>query len=261
MITIRLGQWPSGLYSAELRSPGGTTYAPFVVAPRRLGQATVGVVLPTRTWQAYNGYDANGDGVGDSWYHDDSAFEAPLGRPYDHRGVSPRFAAYDRPFLQWLHRTGRAFDVLAQEDLEATTGAALSAAYDLLVFPGHHEYVTEAEHDAVTGFRDRGGNLAFLSANNFFWSIEVRGGAMVRGYKWRTLGRPEAALVGVQYAGSGRSVRGQWRARRAAAPTWLFAGVPLGPRGSITSGGIEVDAVAPSSPRGTRIVAAIPNVL
>jgi hypothetical protein len=41
----------------------------------------------------------------------------------------------------------------------------------------------------------------------------------------------------------------------------MFAGVRLGPRGEFSSGGIEVDAVAPSSPPETRVVAVIPNVL
>jgi hypothetical protein len=37
----------------------------------------------------------------------------------------------------------------------------------LIIFPGHHEYVTKAEYDAVERYRDLGGNLAFLAAKNF----------------------------------------------------------------------------------------------
>ena len=51
----------------------------------------------------------------------------------------------------------------------------------------------------------------------------------MRGYTWRILGRPEAALVGVQYAGA-PGLRGHWLARGQAAPTWLFEGVSLGAR-------------------------------
>jgi len=66
---LRVGDWPSGLYFAELdASDGRTGYAPFVVRPASLGAASrVAVVLPTNTWQAYNFYDANGDGWGDTW--------------------------------------------------------------------------------------------------------------------------------------------------------------------------------------------------
>ena len=261
MIRIQIGRWPSGLYCVELRTRAGTTFAPFVVLPRRLRTNPVAVVLPTRTWQAYNRRDGDGDGIGDTWYEEDGIGAVQLGRPFADEGVPPQFASYDLPFLVWLHRTGRAVDVLAQEDLDAATGAELAARYDLLVFPGHHEYVTEQEYDAVSGFRDRGGNLMFLSANNFFWKISVRDGRMTRLQRWRALDRSEAGLVGAQYIGSGHGIRGPWQVRRGAAPRWMFAGVRLGPRGEFSSGGIEVDAVAPSSPPGTRVVAEIPNVL
>src|SRR5262249_40311763 len=65
----RIGRWPTGLYSARLNGPGGKVgYAPFVVPPKRLGEHTVAVVLPTRTWQAYNFRDDDNDGSGDTWY-------------------------------------------------------------------------------------------------------------------------------------------------------------------------------------------------
>ena len=35
--------------------------------------------------------------------------------------------------------------------------------------------MTAHEYDVVTGFRDRGGNLMFLSANNFFYKITISG--------------------------------------------------------------------------------------
>ena len=71
-----------------------------------------------------------------------------LDPPYLKRGVTPYFRCYDLPFLNWLARTGRKVDVLAQSDLErASSAAALAASYDLIVFPGHHEYVTTSEYD------------------------------------------------------------------------------------------------------------------
>ena len=93
------------------------------------------VVLPTRTWQAYNFYDADGDGFGDSWYARPQTTTVLLGRPYLDRGVPPH-RGYDLPFLHWLHKTEHEVDVLAQSDLEScTTGAALAAAYDLSSSP------------------------------------------------------------------------------------------------------------------------------
>ena len=72
----------------------------------------------------------------------------------------------------------------------------------VVVDQAYHEYVTDREYDAVVGFRNRGGNLMFLSANNFFWRTVISHNHMTRVAKWRDVGRPEAALIGVQYIGN-----------------------------------------------------------
>ncbi len=261
-ISIEIGDWPSGLYFAKLTSPGRVGFAPFVVRPKRLGEHRVAIVLPTRTWQAYNFRDDGGDGKGDTWYATPGHLQSRLGRPFLNRGVPPHYRQYDVRFLRWLHQTGRNVDVLSQAELDGTTGTRLAAAYELLVFPGHHEYVTRGEYDAVEGFRDRGGNLIFLSANNFFWRIDLQGRTMTRVQKWRELGRPEASLLGVQYIGNDMGEhRGPWLVGPAAAESWIFEGVKLRKDNEFSDAGIEIDAVAPSTPRGARVLAAIPNLL
>ena len=87
-VRIRIGNWPSGLYFARLRSANRLVgFAPFVLRPQRLGEYRVAVVLSTMTWQAYNFRDDDGDGKGDTWYSDWSRHTARLGRPYLNRGV------------------------------------------------------------------------------------------------------------------------------------------------------------------------------
>ena len=98
--------------------------------------------MPTNTWYAYDVRDGNGDGVGDSWYADKTHLTIETGRPFLFRGVPFRFRFYDLPFLRWLDRTGKGVDVLSDLDLHRTTGEQLAQAYTLIVFPGHHEYVT-----------------------------------------------------------------------------------------------------------------------
>ena len=155
--------------------------------------------MPTNTWQAYNFDDADGDGWGDTWYAGGNP-PVRLTRPYRQRGTPPWFRRSDVPFLKFLRGTGRTPDVLAEDDLEAfPSGDELRRLYDLVVFPGHTEYVTEHAYDVVQRFRDLGGRLIFLSANNFFWKVEKRGNRIRRVKLWRELGRPEAALLGVQY--------------------------------------------------------------
>jgi hypothetical protein len=262
-VRVEVGDWPTGLYFARLHaSDGRVGFAPFVVRPRRLGEHRVAVVLPTQTWQAYNFRDDNGDGTPDTWYAGWKTHEARLGRPFLNRGVPPHFRQYDLPFLNWLGWSGRQADFLADADLRSAPSAkALASAYDLIVFPGHHEYVTTREYDVVEGYRDLGGNLAFLSANNFFWQIVKRGDVMTRTKEWRDLGRSEAGLLGVQYRANDRGQhRGPWIVRDAEATPWLFAGTGLKNGSTFGSGGIEIDKTAPASPRGVKVLAEIPDL-
>ena len=260
-VRVRIPHSPSGLYFAKLTGRGGRIgYAPFVLRPRRLGEHRVAEVLPTLSWQAYNYHDDNGDGQPDSWYANQSKIHtASLYRPYTDRGVPRTYRDREQPFLRWLIHKERDVDYLAQTDLARTNGRTLAAAYDLLIFSGHHEYVTEREYDAVEQFRNRGGNLMFLSANNFFWKVVIRRGVMHKIRQWRDLGRPEAALIGVQYIGNNRKF-GRYVVRGGRTAPWLFDGTGLRNGSRFSKAGIEIDKTNASSPAGTKVVAEIPNL-
>jgi hypothetical protein len=260
---VRAGAWASGLYFLRLTSGDGrVAYAPLIVRPRRLGENRVAVVLSTNTWQAYNFRDEDGDGWGDSWYVSDDQRRVDLERPYLDFGVPFRFRDWDLTVVSWLNRTGKRVDYLSDDDLERSSAAELAEAYDLIVFPGHAEYETAQAYDVIEGYRDRGGNLAFLSANNFFWRVVRDGRWLVKTRRWRELGRPEARLVGVQYVGSdgGRQQAGYTVAGAAAAP-WAFAGTGLRDGDVFGRYGIEIDARTPDAPPGTQVLAAIPDLM
>ena len=260
-IDVRIGTWPSGLYFARLRAADGRVgFAPFVVRPRVLGEHRVAVVMPTLTWQAYNLRDEDGDGAGDSWYGEWRTKTVRLGRPFLSRGVPYNFRRYDLPFLNWLARRHKKVDVVAQADLSSVSPYALRRAYSLIVFPGHHEYVTEGEYDAIEGYRNLGGNLMFLSANNFFWEVVIRGMFMTKTKLWRDLDRPEAALIGVQYLANGKAPRRPWIVRRAPAASWVFNGTGLRTGSTFARGGVEIDRIAAATPTGVQVLAEIPNL-
>jgi hypothetical protein len=222
--------------------------------------------MPTNTWQAYNFYDEDGDGYGDTWYAGGGHETAKLGRPFLHHGVPPFFAHYDMAFLTWLARTNKTVDYLSESDLShIATGHDLAGLYDLVVYPGHSEYVTDHEYDLMEQYRDAGGNLMFLSANNFFWRIVRRGQTLVRTQRWRDLGRPEASLVGVQYrANDEGQVQGDFIVRSATTVPWVWAGTGLADGdtfGQFVGGyGIEIDSTTPDSPPGTTVLAEIPDL-
>ena len=95
-----------------------------------------------------------------------------------------------------------------------------------MIFPSHHEYVTTHEYNVVVDYRNHGGRLIFLSANNFFWRITRRGNVMTRIKRWRDLGRPEAALIGIEYFHNDRGEhRAPWVVEKSSAADWLLANV------------------------------------
>lgn len=261
---VRAGDWPSGLYFVRASSSDGRVgYAPFIVRPRRLGTNRVAVVLATNTWAAYNFEDADGDGWGDSWYVTERHRSVDLERPFLDFGVPFRFHDWDLEFIAWLNRTGKHVDFLSDDDLDkVTSGDELARRYDLVVFPGHEEYVTRHEYDVIRRYRDVGGNLAFLAANNLYRSVTRRGSTLVRGKLWRRLGRPEASVVGVQYVGSNHGAKqGAFVVTGATAAPWAFDGTGLADGASFGRYGIEIDARTATSPPGTQLLARIPNLL
>jgi hypothetical protein len=254
----------SGLYFLRVTAGDGRVgYAPLILRPRTLGEHKVAVVLSTNTWQAYNFLDRNGDGWGDSWYVSGANRTVDLRRPYLDFGVPSRFRNWDLSFISWLKRTGKEVDYLSDDDLQRIgNGDALRRAYDLVVFPGHEEYVSAHVYDVVRRYRDLGGRLMFLSANNFFWKVQRDGQLLRRTAMWRRLGRPEAALVGSQWsAGNNGAVQRQYVVQGAAAEPWAFAGTGLRNGSTFGRYGIEIDARAGSSPPGTVVLARIPNLI
>jgi hypothetical protein len=267
-LTIRVPPVPSGLYYAQLASPDGRVgYAPFVVRPLQPGAASrILVVLPTNTWEAYNFQDVDGDGWGDTWYAGAPHQTVDLTRSYIARGAPPRFYRYDLPFLHWLYWSGKSAEFISDADFQwFASGDDLARAYDLVVFEGHEEYVGAHEYDVVQRFRDLGGNLMFLSANNFFWRVERTGSVLRRARQWRQNGRPEAALIGAQYRANddGRK-QGLFVVQSATTAPWLWAGTGLADGATfgqpVGGYGIEIDARSPESPPETAVLATIPDL-
>jgi N,N-dimethylformamidase beta subunit-like, C-terminal len=260
-LTIPRG--PSGLYFLRLTSPGGWLgYAPFVLRSQEPGASRVAVVLPTNTWQAYNFRDVDGNGVGDTWYASPSYNGVDLTRPFLDHGVPPHFRQYDLGFLRWLARTRRKADFLSDDDLEALDGRELARRYDLVIFSGHEEYVSTRVWDAVQQYRDLGGNLAFLSANDFFYRVERRGHRLYRTGRWRDVGRSEAALLGESYVGwfDNRYPNRPYVVVGDRRSPWLFRGTGLKNGVDFGHYGIEVDQRTAASPAGTIVLARIPDI-
>jgi hypothetical protein len=121
--------------------------------------------------------------------------------------------------------------------------------------------VTSRLYDLVQGFRDLGGNLMFLAANNFFRRVDRHEPHVKLIDEWRDLGRPESALLGVQYIASDRGQRhAALTVSGADAAPWAFANTGLANGAQFGLYGIEIDARSPVSPPGTQVLATIPDL-
>jgi hypothetical protein len=257
ILHLDVGRWPTGLYFVSLRDADGRTgSAPLVVRPSRLGGARTLVVMPTNTWGAYNFRDDA------TWYANPLVHEVDLTRPFLD-GLPPHFDDYDRGFQRWFSRSGFEADVVADDDLEEfASGEQLDRLYDMIVFAGHEEYVTEHTYDIVERFQQLGGNLLFLSANNFFYKV-VKQGSVIQGrWRWRDLGRPEARMIGSQYLDW---YQGIYRNRPfvvadTKAARWLFEGTGVTDGSTFGTYGIEIDACCDDSPPGVQVLATIPDI-
>ncbi len=264
-VPIHLGtNWPSGDYVARLTWPGHSDYAPFILRPKRLGTAPVLVIEPTNTWHAYNALD------GESWYMNPAVHVIDLTHPFtDHdvmgrpvpAGLPKQFMVLDVGFLRWFWKSGYRADFFSDDDLENIKNVKQLLRYKLIVFGGHEEYVTSHVYKLITAYRDAGRNLAFLSANNFFYKVVVHGDTMIGRTTWRKLGKPEASLVGAQYVGWNEShwPNRPYRVINQQAAPWLFKGTGLRNGATFGNYGIEIDEPNTVSPDDTDRVAEIPH--
>ena len=208
---VRAGDWPSGLYFVRATSSDGRVgYAPFIVRPRRLGQSRVAVVLATNTWAAYNFEDADGDGWGDSWYVTGRHRAVDLARPFLDFGVPFRFHDWDLEFVAWLNQTHKRVDFLSDDDLDRmTSGASWHARYDLVVFPGHEEYVTGHEYDVIRALpRPSAATSRFSQRTTSIWPRDAaRSRCSCADRCGASSAVPSPPLVGVQYVGSNHGAR------------------------------------------------------
>lgn len=207
-----------------------------------------------------------------------------------------QFAA-DTHVIDWLERSGEAYDIISDEALH-DQGYSLLAPYRVVITGTHPEYTSTGMLDAICAYRDRGGRIMYLGGNGFYWRIAYhsqcpgiielrRGESGVRAWAaapgetyqafdgrqgglWMRLGRSPQSVVGVGFSAQGFDISGHYErladSFRAAA-AFIFEGVgeeKIGDFGLIGGGaaGLEVDRAAPElgSPPNALILAQSRNL-
>jgi hypothetical protein len=255
-----------GLYHAVATDPAGDRFqAPVVVrAPWPLDRPrshTALVVWPYLTWRAYSVYDADLNGIPDSWYQFWHQRRVSLKGPLLHDGLEDDHKAA-LPFSRWL--CSRPVRTQQITDVELG-GLPLSTLrkYKAIVFPGHSEYYEPATYDLLKRYREEGGNLVFLQANPFYRQVRVEpesNAVVMTDYDARE-GRSDFALTGVGYDGC---CFPQARAVPYVAATgkeydrvrWLFRGTGIGPGQAFGVAGSESDRVDPGLSPHEHVIAA-----
>jgi hypothetical protein len=255
-----------GLYHAVATDAQGDEFrAPVVVRDARpLARPrphTALVVWPYLTWRAYNAYDADLNGIPDSWYQFWRQRRVSLIGPILRGGVEDDHKAA-LPFSRWLCvrsvRTQHVTDV----ELGRLPLSTLRR-YAAIVFPGHSEYYEPATYDLLKRYQAGGGNLVFLQANPFYRQVRLErdsNAVVMTDYDARE-GRSDFALAGVGYDGCcfprdraapyvAASGRDYERVR------WLFRGTGIGPGQAFGVAASESDRVDPGLTPREHVVAA-----
>jgi hypothetical protein len=262
------GDARSGLYHEMVRDPAGDQFqAPVVIRdshpldkPR---PHTALVVWPYLTWRAYSAYDADLNGIPDSWYQfwrqRRVSLRGPLlrdGVEDDHKAVAP-FSRWlcSRPSLRAQHITDVELGRLPLSTLER---------YSAIVFPGHSEYYEPKTYDQLLRYREHGGNLIFLQANPFYRQVRVepeKNAVVMTDYDARE-GRSDFAIAGVGYDGCCfPHVRGRpyvaATGRDYDRVRWLFRGTGIGPGQPFGIAYSESDRVDPQLTPHDHVVAGL----
>ena len=261
---IPIGVRP-GLYHVIARDPAGDEFrAPVVVRHSRpLDRPlphTALVVWPYLTWRAYSAYDADLNGIPDSWYQFWRQRRVSLRGPLQRGGVEDDHKAA-APFSRWLCsrpvRTQHVTDV----ELGRLPLSTLKR-YAAIVFPGHTEYYEPATYDLLMRYRGQGGNLIFLQAKPFYRQVRLdpeHNAVVMTDYDARE-GRSDFAIAGVGYDGCCFPLA---RAAPYVAATgrdydrlrWLFRGTGIGPGERFGVAASESDRIDPELTPHDHVVA------
>jgi hypothetical protein len=251
---------PPGLYHAIATDPAGDRFlAPVVV---RSGKPldkpdphTALIVWPYVTWRAYSAYDADLNGIPDSWYQFWRQRRVSLKGPLLRDGLEDDHKAA-LGFSRWLCSRSLRTQQITDVELGRLPLSTLRK-YRAIYFPGHSEYYEPATYDLLKRYRDDGGSLVFLQANPFYRQVRVepaRNAVVMTDYDARE-GRSDFALTGVGYDGCCfPKVRAEPYVAAAGRDydrvRWLFRGTGIGPGQAFGVANSESDRVDPGlSPR------------
>lgn len=178
--------WLSGVYLGKLTAVESGNQAYFVFIVRDSRKADFIFQCSDMTWQAYNRWPAWRslyDFKENKW-HTAVGNEVGCDRPYSiyYNGLPARFnpltngsgefLLWEHPLCFWMEKEGYDVTYISNFDTHNDPRGLLRAKGFLSV--GHDEYWTGEMYDNVSGARDAGVNIAFLSGNSVSGRIYMK---------------------------------------------------------------------------------------
>lgn len=277
--------WTPGFYAAKFPTTRGTRNILFVVrAPVPGSYAPIAVIQTSHTDTAYNRF--GGKSVYDNLStNNQRAHIVSFNRPYADDAGLTRFGAWEHPFVLWMKRENRRFEVITDEDMEARIPLS---GYKALILVGHSEYWSLNARQHLDAFLQSGGHLAVFGGNTMWWQVRVDlqtrqmtvykkasldpltgpnpAVATVNWFDWPVF-NPENTTIGASFRHAGynnmtpnfeRIPLDQRVPFTVAHPTsWVYAGtgVTMGQQFGRSGAGIEVDGVTFNTlPNGSVVV-------
>jgi hypothetical protein len=167
--------WAPGFYLVvtKNRKDKIEAIAPLIVRSK-LHDSTLALMHSTLTWQAYNNFGGyslyRGLGDSDEARVNNRSRTVSFDRPYSGSGA----VHINRDAIaltQFIEKQGFDVDHYADTDIDAKP--SILKSYNGVLFGGHPEYSTRRIYEATFAARNSGVNLAFFSANSFYWQARI----------------------------------------------------------------------------------------
>jgi len=183
-----------GQYVVKIKRAGSLPrFVPIMIIDRN-SDAPITFISSVYTWQAYNRAGGKSLYKGENGLGNSAAKFISFDRPYDNGGTG-RMRWMETPLVTLLEENGVDINYLTDDDVTSSVLARTQS----IVLPGHSEYWSDVEYQALTTAISNGVNLVAFGGNSGYRFIDVEGRKAGNRKTHRSLNQPESLLLGSQY--------------------------------------------------------------
>lgn len=187
-------EMPPGQYVAKIIRAGSLPRLVPIMIIDRNSEAPITFISSVYTWQAYNKSGGKSLYKGEANTAQGAAKVVSFDRPYDNAGTG-RMRWMETPLVKMLEENGADINYLTDADVSSETLARTQS----IVLPGHSEYWTSDQRNAIENAVAQGINLIAFGGNTGYRKIEITNRAGGNRQSFRDLGQPESTLLGSMY--------------------------------------------------------------